>query len=133
MKIDIKEIIDGKKNGEKIWICDFRFSDYGHTKPLRHVKPTQVIIVGNSELPKNKTVYYSESHFLALNKKGEPMKSKIIKPFDNTGQRSYTGVALNAFLFPYFTETQLNKNYFQKTSKVFYTNICVLNLFSLFL
>ena len=98
MKIDIKEITSGSRDGEVVWVCDFRFNKYRKaTKPLRHVKPTEVIVVCNESLPKNKTVYYSESHFLPLNKQGDPIKSKIIAPFDNTGYRALTGTPLNIF------------------------------------
>jgi len=97
MQIEIKDITDGKFNGKKLWICDFRFSDYNNSKPIRHIKPVQVLVCSNSDLPKNKTVYYSESHLKKISKKGEPLKSGIIAPFDNTGYRSYTGTPLNAF------------------------------------
>ena len=98
MKVDTKEITDGNLDGQVFWVCDFRFNEYSEaTKPLRHVKPTEVIVVCNESLPKNKTVYYSESHFLPLNKQGDPIKSKIIAPFDNTGYRALTGTPLNIF------------------------------------
>ena len=92
--IDIKKITNGEMNGIKVWICDLRYTDYSN-KPIRDIKPTQVLIVSNEETKKR--IYYSESHFLELNAKGEPLKSKLKSPFDGTGYRTYTGVALNCF------------------------------------
>lgn len=83
-----------KVEGRKVFIVDVRLSD-GNAY-LRNVPPTEVMITSNSELPKNKRVYYSNYHFRKLNKKGEPLK-QIIAPFDNTGYRSYTGVSVHVF------------------------------------
>ncbi len=94
--INIQDIRDGKLDGQYIWICDFRFKDF-RNKPIRNVKPQKVLVRNNSELNKNKIIYYSSSHFIALNKKDEPIKSKVIGLFDNTGFRSYTGIAVNCF------------------------------------
>lgn len=88
------------KVGDKIWVCDYRFKDKGTSrlsKPIRHVKPIQVILCSNSDLPKNKRIYYSEYHLKGLNKKGKILKSKVIAPFDNTGHRYYTGISINVF------------------------------------
>jgi hypothetical protein len=83
-----------KVEGKKVYIVDVRLSD-GNAF-LRNVPPTEVIITCNSELPKNKKVYYSNYHFRKLNKKGEPLK-QIVAPFDNTGFRSYSGTSVNVF------------------------------------
>lgn len=96
MQIDIKEITYGDKwVGKIIWICDYRRPDLSK-KAIRHVPPTEVMVVSNNELPSNKKVYYSENHFVKLNAKGQPTKN-VIAIYDNTGFRSFTGVPLNAF------------------------------------
>ena len=92
--IDIENIRNGSLNGQIIWICDLRYSDYNN-KPIRNIAPTKVMVRSNSLI--KKTIYYSESHFAKLNAAGEPLKSGIIPLFDNTGYRSYAGVALNCF------------------------------------
>lgn len=94
MQIDIKDVISGKLDGRVVWICDFRFKDISN-KPIRHIKPKEVLIRSNKEVTKR--VYYSESHFSEINSKGLPVKTSIIPPYDNTGYRSYRGVALNVF------------------------------------
>ena len=86
------------KTGDIVWVCDYRFNNRMVEKPIRHIKPTKVIVCSNGDLPKNKRVYYSNVHFKPLNKKGLPIKSKVIAPYDNTGFRSYAGVALEVFL-----------------------------------
>lgn len=80
--------------GKKVWITDIRLSD-GNAF-IRHVPPQEVMIFSNTDLPKNKRVYYSNYHFRKLNSKGEPLK-QIIAPYDNTGYRSYTGVSVRVF------------------------------------
>lgn len=85
MKINIEDITSGK--------LDYRKPNI-HEKPIRLVEPQKVLVRSNTETKDR--VYYSESHFVILNKNSELTK-KIIKPFDNTGYRSYTGVALNVF------------------------------------
>jgi hypothetical protein len=92
--IDINEITSGSRNGQTLWICDLRYNDY-HNKPIRHIKPTKVLVRSNNETKKK--IYYSHSHFVALNKKDEPLKSKVFAPFDNTGYRMRTGTSLNCF------------------------------------
>lgn len=94
MEINIKDVTSGKLDGQMVWICDLRFNDYAN-KPIRHVKPT-IVLVRNNEYTK-KRVYYSESHFVELNKYGDPVNSKIIAPFDNTGYRTYAGVPVKCF------------------------------------
>lgn len=81
--------------GKKVWITDVRLSDNSDGF-VRHVKPTEVVIFSNTDLPKGKRVYYSEYHFRKLGKNGKPL-AQIIAPFDNTGYRSYSGVCLHVF------------------------------------
>lgn len=95
MRIKTKEVRDGKHVGEKVWICHYHRPDE-QKKPLRNIPPTEVVVVDNDELPKNKKVYYSESHFRPLNKKGAVM-SRIISPVDNTGFRMRCGNELFVF------------------------------------
>lgn len=96
MKIDLKEMTVGSALvGKLVWICDYRREDLSK-KAIRHVKPQEVLVRSNSELPTNKTVYYTENHFVTLTKKGTP-SSTVIPVFDTTGYRSFTGVALNIF------------------------------------
>ena len=108
--IDIKEIVDGKRNGDVIWICDFRYNDYSN-KPIRKIFPTKVLIQDNSEI--NKTIYYSKSHFIGLDKFGNKLKSKIISVFDNTGYRSFPGIPIKCFE----TEEECNI-YFKNQCKI---------------
>lgn len=81
--------------GQIVWICDYRHNDFLE-RPIRHVKPTQAVVVSNDDLPKRKTVYYAETHFRPIGKKGKPLK-QIIAPYDNTGYRSYEGESLQIF------------------------------------
>ena len=97
--------------GDKIWICDYRFKNRYVDKPIRHIKPTKVMIRSNSDLPKNKRIYYSDWHFNGLNKADEPLKSKIIAPFDNTGYRQFTGTPVHVFL----TEEEAQEHYVNKS------------------
>ena len=82
--------------GQKVYICDFRQEDL-NKKPIRNIQSMIVQVVSNNDLPKNKTVYYSDVHFRMIKSKGEGVTSRIIPPFDNTGYRSYPGVMLNIF------------------------------------
>ncbi len=98
--------------GQEVWVCDYRLnSDKRLEKPIRHVKPTLVRVVGNEET--RETVYYSEYHFRPLNKSGGILK-KVIKPYDNTGFRSFTGVSLNIF----FTEKECREYYKQQCLQI---------------
>ena len=92
MKIKLEDL----KVGQKVYICDYRQEDL-NKKPIRNVQPMIVQVVSNEELPKHKTVYYSDVHFRMIKNKGEGVTSRIIAPFDNTGYRSYPGVMLNIF------------------------------------
>jgi hypothetical protein len=94
MKIDHKEIATGLWDGQIIWVCDFR-QEFVNKKAIRNVKPTQVKVRPNTET--RNRINYSQSFTSPLsNKTGEPL-SKEIKIFDNTGWRSYAGVAFAAF------------------------------------
>lgn len=104
--VDFEQLIgDTVKEGDKVWICDYRHNNILES-PIRHVPPQEVVIVNNDKLPKNKTVYYSFYHFRPIGKKGKPL-STIIAPYDNTGYRSITGISLNIF----FTEEECRQCY----------------------
>ena len=97
-----KNIIDNKDEeqlksiiGKQVWICDFRLNSKKDLKPIRSLEPTFVQIIDNKELPANKTVYYANTHFREI-KNGKLLK-KVIAPYDNTGFRSYPGIAVNIF------------------------------------
>ena len=91
-----REVQEGKCNGSVVWVCHYNQPDLGK-KPLRNVPPTKCIVACNSELPKNKKVYYSKSHFRVIGK-NDKVTAKIISPVDNTGYRSYQGNPLSTFL-----------------------------------
>lgn len=91
--IDIKDIIEGKYNGKMVYICDYRFKDI-NDKPIRFIPPQKVLVVSSEDV--NKKIYYSDSCFLVLNKKGEPT-NKVIVVFDNTGFRSFRGIPCKVF------------------------------------
>jgi len=95
MRIDTKKIMGGQLVGDIVWICHYHRPDM-QKKALRNVPPTKVIVRDNSELPKNKRVYYSKNHFSPLNKSGDPT-AKVISPVDNTGYRSRSGSMLYVF------------------------------------
>lgn len=82
-------------DGTHFWVVDFRHENVLE-KPIRNVKPTEVVLMGNASLPKGKRVYYAEHHFRPIGKNGNPM-AKVIAPYDNTGFRGYTGESLNIF------------------------------------
>ena len=89
MKLDPKEIKEGKYIGQELWVCDYRYKDFNN-KPIRHVKPTKVNCVSNTET--DEKIYYSECFF----REGEK-KSSIIRLYDNTGYRMYPGIPLQVF------------------------------------
>ena len=95
MQIETSSIRNGARIGEIVWVCHYHRPDLDK-KALRNVPPTKVMVMDNEILPKNKTVYYSKTHFAPLNKKGEPTK-KVISPVDNTGYRSRSGTELFVF------------------------------------
>ena len=92
--LETQDIINGKLDGQKIWICDLRYNDYSN-KPVRHVIPMEVFVVNKDKV--NKKIYYSNSCFLKINKNGEAVNSAVIPLFDNTGFRSYTGEPVKCF------------------------------------
>ena len=95
MKIETKEIREGKRVGERVWICDYRRPDL-NKKPIRNIPPTYCEVVDNDGLPNHKRVCYSKTHFRPISKSGSLLK-RIISPVDNTGYRSFCGVELNVF------------------------------------
>jgi len=105
--INIKDIASGSLDGKIVWICDLRYNDY-RKKPIRHIKPTRVLIRSNKET--DKIFYYSNSHFVELKVNGQP-KSKMHSLFDNTGYREFKGVEVNCF-------------YTEKECKLFYKFMC---------
>lgn len=92
----IKEIADGLRDGERFFISDLRAAENPLNKPIRNVKPVEVVVQSNSSLPATKKIYYSRSHFRTLNANGSP-SSKIIALFDNTGYRMRSGTPLRVF------------------------------------
>jgi hypothetical protein len=95
MIIKTKEVREGMHTGKEVWICHY-LRPNSHTKPLRNVPPTKVLIKSNEELPKGKKVYYSEDHFVPIGKNGKP-KAKVIPPCDNSGYRFHCGNELWVF------------------------------------
>ncbi len=95
MRIETKDIMNGLKDDRTVWICSYNQPDLDK-KPLRSTPPTRCLICPNSELPDNKRVYYSESHFRPVGKDGSPLK-KYLSPVDNTGYRSACGNMINVF------------------------------------
>lgn len=93
MRLDPKEVREGKYDGQIVWICDFRYTDF-NIKAARDISPKKVIIRPTSET-KNR-VYYSNSFFSEI-KNDKVVNSSVIKLYDNTGYRSYAGVPLNIF------------------------------------
>ena len=93
MQISTAEVRQGKHDGKTVYVCDYRREDL-HKKAGRNVKPTKAIIKPISEA--SKTVYYSQSYFAPLSKKGQPLK-RVISPVDNTGYRSRQGNELYVF------------------------------------
>ena len=109
MKLETKEIADGIHNGKTVWICDYRWTDFDK-KEDRNVKPTQVLIRSTEETTKR--VNYSHSFFSEI-KKDKVSNSSLIKLFDNTGYRWYTGVALNVF-----TEEEECRDFYKKQANI---------------
>ena len=95
MQIKIEEISKSSVwVGKRVWICDFRQPDL-NKKPIRHVQPIEVVVCSNEDLPKGKTIYYSENHFRKIGAKG--MTKDIIPVFDNTGYRFASGTPVQVF------------------------------------
>ena len=95
MIIDIEKMTNGVLDGKIVWICDYRYKDI-YDKPIRHVPPKRVKIVPR-DIANNRRLLYSFSWFAEMNKKDEPLKSKLTPPFDGTGYRMYAGVPLHIF------------------------------------
>lgn len=91
-----KDVENEIEVGKRYWVCDYRLNLEGDFRPVRGIMPTYVEVRSNEELPSTKNIYYSNVHFVEINKKGE-LSKRIIAPFDNTGYRSYTGIGLNIF------------------------------------
>lgn len=100
------------KLGNRVWVCDYRHNDISN-KPIRHVEPKEVEIFSNDDLPKGKTVYYSDIHFRPVGVRGSVLH-QIIAPFDNTGYRSNTGDSLNVFL----TKRECVEHYIKQSREV---------------
>lgn len=93
-EIEATVVSNGENNGSRVWVCDLRWTDFNN-KPIHKVEPTFVEITPSTEVKGH--IYYSDSVFLPINKKGSVLKSKVIKLYDNTGFRSYPGIALRIF------------------------------------
>jgi len=91
MKFEEFITIDECHDGNIVWVCDYRYNDYSK-KPIRHLKPTKVKVCSKGILPKNEKLYYTDIFFMSI--KG----NKIIKLYDNTGYRSFPGIAVQVFL-----------------------------------
>jgi hypothetical protein len=95
MEILVKDVLEGKCDNEIVWICDYRQPNFSN-KPLRKISPIKCKIISNEQLPVNKRIFYSKSHFIPLNKNGL-LSKKIILPFDNTGFRARVGNVVHVF------------------------------------
>lgn len=100
MRIDVDKVIDGSMRGQIVYACDYRKPDLDK-KAIRNVSPEKCVIYTEKDFEeagkKWPSVYYSNTVLLPLNKKDEPVWSRPIKVFDNTGYRSYTGVPIEFF------------------------------------
>ena len=79
--------------GKHVWICDYRVNDKAVLKPIRDVKPMEVVIADANNC--KKTIYYSPVYFQPV--KGKKVLSTVIAPIDNTGYRCSSGVSVNIF------------------------------------
>jgi len=79
--------------GKHVWICDYRVNDKAVLKPIRDVKPMEVVIADANNC--KKTIYYSPVYFQPV--KGKKVLSTVIAPIDNTGYRCSPGVSVNIF------------------------------------
>ncbi len=111
MKLDTKELRDGVHIGKEVWICDYRWTDFDK-KEDRNIKPTKVLIRSTDDT--SKRVNYSHCFFSEI-KKDKVVNSSLIKLFDNTGYRTFAGVALNAFT----TESECEKHYKKQANTIF--------------
>jgi len=92
------------KIGNDVYICDYRYDDFSK-KPRRHIKPTKVKIFDVSDAKKK--IYYSSIFFKTEN-------GREIGPYDNTGYRSYAGVAVNVFA----SKEEANEYYMVKCRQI---------------
>jgi len=111
MKIEIKELRDGVHIGKEVWVCDYRWTDFDK-KEDRNIKPTKVLIRSTDDT--SKRVNYSNCFFSEI-KKDKVVNSSLIKLFDNTGYRTFAGIALNVFT----TEAECLKHYKKQAEIVF--------------
>ena len=79
--------------GKHVWICEYRVNDKAVLKPIRDVKPMEVVIADANNC--KKTIYYSPVYFQPV--KGKKVLSTVIAPIDNTGYRCSPGVSVNIF------------------------------------
>ena len=87
MRIDTKEIAEGRYNEKYVWICDFRLNYKSATfRPDRHIEPIKVFVQGNGKIKPKHSFYFVASHFVKLKKNGG-FSLSTIKLYDNTGDR----------------------------------------------
>jgi hypothetical protein len=108
MKLEPKEIAEGKYIGQELWVCDCFYNGF-HTTPLRYVRPTKVKCLSKEET--DKKLWKSECFFREGNK-----KSSVIKLYHNT-TRGFSDRPLHVFTTEeecriYFTNLQ--KSYYPK-------------------
>ncbi len=108
--MNYKEFDKKAKVGQDVWICDYRLNKSSIEKPIRHVKPQLVQVTDNGTA---RNIYYSNVHFRPYSAKGNVLK-KIIKPYDNTGYRAFTGVSVNIFM----TEKECRKHYVKQCKTI---------------
>ena len=100
MRIDVNDVIESSMRGKIVYACDYRKPDLDK-KAVRNVSPEKCIVFTKTDFEeagkKWPNVYYSNTVLLPLNKKDEPIWSRPIKVFDNTGYRAYTGVPIEFF------------------------------------
>lgn len=87
--------VEGLENviGKMVWICDYRANADPTKKPIRNIKPTQVVVTDANE--SKKPIYYSPVYFRPVNE--TKVSSTIIAPIDNTGYRCCSGTSVNIF------------------------------------
>lgn len=94
MKIDVREIIEGKHVNKEFWVCDYRWHNYSHKSPIRHVKPTKILV---SEFSDRQRTYYPKSMTcLVINSDGTFNKSPL-PIYDKTSARFTDNSALRFF------------------------------------
>lgn len=73
--------------GKHVWICDYRIDRNAIWKPIREIKPTEVVVASTDTC--KKPILHSPICF--------ETPSSFIAPFDDTGFLSLTGVSVNIF------------------------------------